>query len=424
MNVQYNRDRVKAKQAEYVANAAFFLLFPGFFFYHTLLGTGATSAFLGGYFSPISLIFVVPLAVVSMRLGIRIPKITSVGAHYFIFLIYFLLVVICNALAGANSAIIVNHLLCILFMMNAFIIFTLIDFSSLHFRRIAFFSLACMTSIAFYYSVDGVFYLGALGMAKDADSLATYQGFARSYLVTCLPLIAFTRSALLRLVIYVISAFTLFINTARSEFAALLFLIPVIEFYFSKQKLFLFTTMLLILFFANIYKDELISALPATRIMELLDLSHSTSANKRYYLSMYALQTIAQHPVLGDYASYAPGYYSHNILSAWVDLGIFGFIYLIALLFLPVVSMATCEYFSARRDNNFILGFTLICCTIFLLLTSHNFTDMLIGSALGAYTQYRFRRKHGQYRSSDVGASEKRHQDIFQTVPQHGAART
>lgn len=232
MNAHYNLDRARARQAEYVANAAFFLLFPGFFFYHTLLGTGATSAFLGGYFSPISLLFVVPLAVASVRSGIRPPKITSVGTHYSIFLLYFLIVVICNAVAGANSAIIVNHLLCILFMMNAFIIFTLIDFSSSHFRRMAFFSLACMSSIAFYYSVDGVFYLGALGMAKDADSLATYQGFARSYLVTCLPLIAFTRSALLRLAIYVISAFTLFINTARSEFAALLFLIPVIEFYF------------------------------------------------------------------------------------------------------------------------------------------------------------------------------------------------
>lgn len=182
--------------------------------------------------------------------------------------------------------------------------------------------------------------------------------------------------------------------------------------------------MLLILFLANIYRDALISALPATRILELLDLSHSTSANKRYYLSMYALQTIAQHPVLGHYASYAPGYYSHNILSAWVDLGIFGFMYLIALLFLPGASMATREYFSASRDSNFILGFALICCTIFLLLTSHNFTDMLIGSALGASAQYRFRRKHGQYRSSDIGAPEKRHQDIFQTVPQHGAART
>ena len=31
-------------------NSAFFLLFPGFFYYHTLLGTGTTGAFLGGYF--------------------------------------------------------------------------------------------------------------------------------------------------------------------------------------------------------------------------------------------------------------------------------------------------------------------------------------------------------------------------------------
>jgi hypothetical protein len=67
------------------------------------------------------------------------------------------------------------------------------------------------------------------------------------------------------------------------------------------------------------------------RILELLDLSQSTSANKRHHLTVYAMQTIAAHPILGDYASYKPGYYSHNVLSAWVDLGLFGFVYLLAI---------------------------------------------------------------------------------------------
>ena len=51
-------------------NSAFFLLFPGFFYYHTLLGTGTTGAFLGGYFSPISLLYMLPLALVYVQAGL------------------------------------------------------------------------------------------------------------------------------------------------------------------------------------------------------------------------------------------------------------------------------------------------------------------------------------------------------------------
>ena len=42
-------------------------------------------------------------------------------------------------------------------------------------------AVGAMSVIVFVYSIDGVFYLGAEGLAKDsaADSLATYQGFAR-----------------------------------------------------------------------------------------------------------------------------------------------------------------------------------------------------------------------------------------------------
>ena len=132
------------------------------------------------------------------------------------------------------------------------------------------------------------------------------------------------------------------------------------------------------------------------------------------------MQTIAAHPLLGDYASYAPGYYSHNILSAWVDLGLFGIVYIISILILPVIPMFIREYFANRASGNFILGFSLACCTALLLLTSHYFTDMLIGATIGIYVQYQQRRIHGKHRTSDIGASTRRYTDIPQTMPHHG----
>jgi hypothetical protein len=328
-----------------------------------------------------------------------------------------------NAAAGANRAIVVNHVVCILFMVNTFIMFSFIDFEHRQFRLMALASVAAMSAIAFSFSVNGVFYLGGLGIARDAESLATYQGFARSYLMTFLPLVAYTRSLPLRLLLYAVGAATLFVNTARSEFAALLFAIPIIEFYFSRHKLIFLGLAVTIGMSIYLHLDDIIAALPESRILELVDLSHSTSANKRHHLTVYARQTIAAHPLLGDYASYAPGYYSHNVLSAWVDLGLFGFVYVLAITIVPAIPMFIKEYFAGRRRPEFILGFSLACCTALLLISSHYFTDMLIGATLGAYSQYRFKRKYGKHRPPHISPSPLRHEDLRQAMPQPGGTR-
>jgi hypothetical protein len=412
-------DAGTSAREQLLLNSAFFLLFPGFFYYHTLLGTGTTGAFLGGYFSPVSLVYMLPLAVVYYKRLRRDPcRLSLIDMHYGLFNAYFVAVIVVNAAAGASPAIVAHHLAGILFMVNTFILFSLIDFNHRQFLLMGLASLAAMSAIVFTFSVNGVFFLGALGIAKDADSLATYQGFSRSYLMTILPVLAHTRSLPLRLILYASGAATLFVNTARSEFAALLFAIPIVEFYFSRHKLIFLGLAVVSTLLISAHMDEIIAALPDNRILELLDLSQSTSANKRHHLTVYAEHTIAAHPLLGDYASYTLGYYSHNVLSAWVDLGLFGFVYLLALTALPAVPMFFKEYFAGRRRPEFIHGFALACVTLLLLISSHYFTDMLIGATLGAYSQYRYERKHGKYRPPDFSPSTLRHPDLRQAVPQ------
>jgi hypothetical protein len=405
-------------------NSGFFLLFPGFFYYHTLLGTGTTGAFLGGYFSPIAIVYMLPLLFVYYRRMKRDARRRSaIDVHYALFNLYFLAVVVVNAAAGANRILVVNHVAGILFMVNTFIMFTFIDFEHRQFRLMGLASLAGMSAIVFSFSVSGVFYLGGLGIARDAESLATYQGFARSYLMTFLPVAAYTRSLPLRLVLYAVGAATLFVNTARSEFAALLFAIPILEFYFSRHKMIFLGVIVVLGMSLYVHLDDIIAALPDNRILELVDLSHSTSANARHHLTVHARQTIAAHPLLGDFGSYAPGYYSHNVLSAWVDLGLFGFVYVLAITIVPAVPMFFKEYLAGRRRPEFILGFSLACVTVLLLITSHFFTDMLIGASLGAYSQYRFERKYGKYRPPHLSPSTLRHADLHQAMPQPGGTR-
>jgi hypothetical protein len=407
-----------------VLGTAFFLLFPGFFFYHTLLGTGTTGAFLGGYFTPVSLLFVLPLAFIYLVRVRQDPRVLGlVDLHFGLYLGYFVLVVAINAAAGVNRLITVNHILGILFLVNIFVLFVFLDFANPRFRLMGLLSLAAMSAIVINFAVDGAFYLGALGIAKDADSLATYQGFSRSYLITFLAVIAYTRSLPLRLLLHVSGAATLFLNTARSEFVALLFAAPIIEFYYSRHKLYFILAGALVACVGNLYFDQLLAALPDNRILELLDLSQSTSAIKRHHLSALAIQTISAHPLFGAYGSYEPGYYSHNILSAWVDLGLFGLIYLSALMVLPTVPMFIREFFASRRRGNFMLGFALGCVTILLLLTSHYFTDMLIGATLGAYSKYMYERKYGKDRATALSPSAQRGPELTQAVPDFGQAR-
>ena len=403
---------------------AFLLLFPGFFFYHTLLGLGLTRAFLGGYFAPVSLLMGLPLCFFyAYKVRRDQSQLGLPDVCFGLYVAYFLVVVAIQAAADANPAIIGNHLLGVLFLVNMYFMFRLTDFSRAEVRFAVLASLAAMSAIVFAYSVDGAFYLAPQGAARNPESLATYQGFSRSYLVTFVAAIAYCRSRSLRVLLYCLAAPTLFVNTARSEFAAMMFLVPIIEIYYAKRKM-AFTAVLVLLFilvYANL--EQLLAMLPDNRILELLDLSQSTSANKRHHLSVYAWNTITQFPIFGDYASYTPGFYSHNVLSAWVDTGFFGFIFVLALVLVPTGQMLIRGYFLRKQTEIFILAFSFACITILLLINAHYFTDMLIGATLGSYSKYRYGRKHGQHRPPDIRPSAPRHPDLHQAVPQAGAAR-
>jgi hypothetical protein len=175
------------------------------------------------------------------------------------------------------------------------------------------------------------------------------------------------------------------------------------------------------LVYANI--DSLLSLLPNNRVLELLDLSHSTSANKRQHLTVYAVQTIAHYPIFGDYASYQPGLYSHNVLSAWVDTGLFGFIFVLGLLIVPCIPLFIKGYFTRVKEGQFIIGFSIACITLLLLASSHYFTDMFIGAALGAFSRYRYGRGHDHCCTPDFGAPAFRYPHFYQGVPVAGPAR-
>jgi hypothetical protein len=177
------------------ANIAFLLLFPGFFFYHTAIGTGAVPPLLGGYFSPVCLVLLPVLALIyvgNIRNGDRF--LTAMDAVFWGFCGYMFFVVAVNFALGKDGAVVKYHLLSLFHYIVAFLVFRHADFTGSRFKWAALTSLAGMAVIIPVMSVDGMFYLKQLGEAADEDSVATYQGFARSYLVTFLVVAPFIRS--------------------------------------------------------------------------------------------------------------------------------------------------------------------------------------------------------------------------------------
>jgi hypothetical protein len=395
--INLHLDRPVASNSEkFTIRAAFILLFPGFFFYQTLLGIGAIGAFLGGYFTFVALILTPPLLFFYLSaLGKQKNYFSKFDVYILVFLAYYALVLAFNIAAGANSSISQRYVLSLLFFIDTYIIFRMIDVDDKKFLALAVLSLLTMSAITVYFSIDGFFYLQALGEAKNPESVATYQGFARSYLYTFLILISLAKSMSTRFLLYGLATVSLFLNGARSEFSAVLFAIPIIELYYTKYKIYAVVpfVLLLILFGANM--QSVVGVLPDNRTVQLFDLSHSSSVAARQQLASNAWRTITENPIFGDFGSYPDGNYAHNILCAWVDFGLPGFLLFAALLLWPAFRLFADGYFLKAKSSDFVLACAFISITILWALTAKNVPDMSVGAALGAFAKYRYGKRQG-----------------------------
>jgi hypothetical protein len=141
--------------------------------------------------------------------------------------------------------------------------------------------------------------------------------------------------------------------------------------------------------------EQITNMLPENRILQLLDLSHSSSAVARQHFSQNALQTISENPVFGDFASYPDGHYAHNVLCAWVDFGLFGMVFFMSLLIWQAVSLFLNGFFIRTKSSYFVLAWSFICITLLWVLTAKNVPDMSVGAAMGAFARYRYGKRYG-----------------------------
>jgi hypothetical protein len=384
----------EAVKGKFAVHAAFLLLFPGFFFYQTLLGLGAIGAVLGGYFSIVAVPMTVPLVWFFIDAAKRNDNyLVKLDFYFFLFVLYYSIVIAANFAGGADRAIVQRYALSMTFCLNIYIIFRMMDLNDRAFVAAVAFSLIAMSVITIYFSIGGFFYLRNLDEATNPDSLASYQGFARSYIYTFLILISVVRFIGFRLLLYGLAIVSLFLNGARSEFSGVLFLIPIIELHHARHKLYSIGVVFLLLIWFAANAEVIVNMLPDNRILQLFDVSHSSSGVAREQLSSDAWHTITENPIFGDFGSYADGYYAHNILCAWVDFGVFGLVLLAALLVWPAVRLFADGYFLRKQSGDFVLSCSFVCLAILWVLTAKSVPDMSVGAALGAYAKYQYERR-------------------------------
>jgi len=373
---------------------SFAVLFPGFFIYHTAIGTGSIPDFAGGYFSPACVVLLPLLSFLYVRaIYPDRNEYRLCDVFFFGFLVYFSVVVAFNFAGGANKDVVVRHSSAILQFATCYMVFRTLDASSGGDRRLLIFSMIVMSALVFILSTGGTFYL-----KKDddfhGDSTATYEGFARSFLVTALFVLPFTKKRFFRYFLYVLSLAVLYLNGARSEFVSFAVFSVVTETLLSRSRI---LALLAITVLVAVVLSVILSGspvMPENRIFELTHFSDSSSWGLREKFKDAAVNTIAENPIAGDYASYAivsPGAYAHNLLSAWVDLGIIGFFCVLMILVVPIVDMirmaATIKGVSRRPDYIFVLGLLLI--TLIMAMGSKTFTTMFVAIAFGAYASYK-----------------------------------
>jgi O-antigen ligase len=246
-----------------------------------------------------------------------------------------------------------------------------------------------LIAVLFFLNVrDGIFSL----LNSGIEGSVTYQGYARSIVAVSLILIASYRSALVTIALTSFSIVILIIVGSRSELILYIGTLAV-TYYFIKSSsiagvslVTLLSLVALIIFGLN--SNNILASLENTRLYDFIEngVFGSSSGQARLELVRAGWANIVDNPVFGRYGIYVKhggsiGAYPHNLLSAWLNLGIIGF--------LGYLSVTFAVLFKALRvARNHINSYSLLALffAIFIFLaflTSKDYLFMFFGLSVG-----------------------------------------
>ena len=212
------------KLSRTVAGVSFFLLFPGYLFYHQFVAMGLIPPFAAGLFGYVSLgALLTLLALLPWNTG-WLKKVT--GKRYVLWVLAFLSYTTAWTLAhylildGDHISIaVVQSLETVIFWSSLFLIGLLLPVEARSLRWLLGISFAVILGYLLYFFAgsDATMY-NARRLYENATDVSTYQGFARSVLFTLLLLLAVFKSLRARAVLMLGGVFVLYMLISRSDF--------------------------------------------------------------------------------------------------------------------------------------------------------------------------------------------------------------
>jgi len=355
-------------------------IFGGFYTFSIL----SSSVLLGGLFFRHIILSIQSFA--TKRAGI----VETVNMFFLMFLLLFFFKVIVGYFSNENLDVVEPLAAAVLRFFCLYIICIYLPTNKLVFYKVNFLSFIAASFVLLAFFVIGGNDFVISDAWQSADRELDYQGTALAYALLTVFGVSYIKKTGIRFLCWVLSFSLLFLIDARSEFILVLVVFLWLEFFLNKSRVmgwiwgfqFVVLTALIATFlFLTGYELEF-----NTRMGGLVNISEDESMVARDYLNSLGYQTIQDNFIFGDFASYPPGQYMHNIFSAWVDLGFAGF-FLLILIFLLC---AVVGIFSRVTEGRAIILSLFASCVILLIFTKAYFYILLpvvLGLFVGAYSK-------------------------------------
>jgi hypothetical protein len=372
--------------------AAFLAIVPGFFVYHTLVNRGLIPAVLGGYSTATALLLLPALSAGYVRrIAASGGSVRELDALFLGFVAYLVIVTAAQLAGGASAEVAIPYFSVAAQFVAAFLAVRLMDLGAVPLRRALVGCFAAVTALALWNATDEAFLRSALDLMISEARMTDYQGYGFVYLVLAVLVVAMARRGVARAAAYLVAVPALFLNGARSEFGGLLVAGLVVEYCYARRRGALVATVAaaagVLVLAAGPLQGVVEELFPESRFLALADVASDDNASERMRMLASAWRTVRDHPLLGSFASYPPGDYAHNALSAWVDLGLVGFLWYAALVLGPI-GILLARFGEDSRRPEYVRALASSVVLLAMAAFAKNFTYVMFPIATALFAQW------------------------------------
>lgn len=372
--------RISIPSYQTVAYIAFLVMFPGYVIYHYGIRAGWFPAFAGGLFGIAAL--VVSLFGLMYVISNLLSRGETVPLLECIFLILLTYMSVWTLVAADVIAAHEYAMPALIESLSTIVIWVAVYFIGVNIRLpmygpgwvlvlLVIAVIACFVHAIYTQNSFLGPYLVFSGNLADVAHGSTYQGIGRAVVVVAVVLASIQRSLFVQLAVLAGAIIVLLLLESRAHLflTGLLLLTHLVLFGFRGRNFFTGMTASATILMAAYFS---ISIFLQTRAAEILNLSQSTSWQVRQDAFQEALRVIYANPLFGSFGYHLGNSigYAHNIISAWTEYGIAGFLLFIVLILYALGVSGYRVLFRHNCPPIWIIAFQFNLAALFLALTS------------------------------------------------------